>query len=221
MKLGTRVWGVITVVVVVGLVAGGWFLGAAPLLDAKTSSDQARAAILVQNDLLAAQNTALEAKRAELDDLEKRASELETAIPSEVGGADFIRDLNDLAVATGVSISSIGISDGTRYLPPVEGSDVEGAPTPLTDPLITEENFVLVPVTVTATGGWNELLAFVHAVQTGQRLVLVTGLTSSADAGTYQFQISGTMYALQRPGGPAVDTEADADGTSTDGAAAS
>jgi Tfp pilus assembly protein PilO len=216
MKLGTQIWGVITVVVVGGLVAGGWFLGAAPLLDAKAKADQSRTQIATQNALISAQITALEAKRAEMPDLEIRAAELEGAIPSEVGGGDFIRGLNDLATANGATIKSIAISNGSTYQPPAPGEDLDGAPVPLTNSLITAENFVLVPVSVSVEGGWNELLAFVHAMQTGKRLVLVTSLSSSTIDGHYQFQIFGTMYALQRHDGPEIDTTVDTSDTEAD-----
>lgn len=206
MKLGTKIWGVITFVVAVGLVAGGWFLGVSPLLGVKATADQKRTAIATQNALLASQITALEAKEAELPELQARADSLERAVPSGVDGAAFIRDLNDLAIASGVTIASITITDGSAYEQPVAGADVEGAPVPVTDPLITPENFVLVPVTISVTGGWNELLAFSHSLQTGQRLVLVTSISSSSGDAGYQFIIGGTMYALQRPGDPPVDT---------------
>jgi Tfp pilus assembly protein PilO len=212
-KLGTQIWSVITAVVVIALVAGGWFLGASPLLDAKGKSDTSRAEIAVQNDVLAAQIDALQEKKADLPQLEARAAELEDAIPGEVGGAVFIRSLNDLATASGVTLTSITISDGTAYEAPPEGEDIEGAPVPMTNALITGENFVLVPVTIAVEGGWSELLAFVHAVQTGKRLVLVTSLASSGgEEGSYQFQLGGTMYALQRPGAPRIDTSGVAGG---------
>ena len=116
-------------------------------------------------------------------------------------------------------IEAITISDGSAYEQPSEGTDVEGAPIPVTDPLVTADNFVLVPVNITVRGGWNELLAFSHAVQTGQRLVLVTTLSSASDEGGFQFTLSGTIYALQRPGAPAVDTAADTEGAATEPAA--
>lgn len=219
MKLGTKVWGVITFVVAVALVAGGWFLGVSPLLGVKATADKNRTALATQNDVLAGQIAALEAKKAELPELQDRAVSLERSVPSEVDGAAFIRDLNDLANASGVTIQSIVITDGSVYGQPADGTDVEGAPVPVTDPLITSENFVLVPVTVTVAGGWNELLAFSHALQTGQRLVLVTSISSSAGESGYQFILGGTMYALQRPGGPVVDTTADTAGTATEPAA--
>lgn len=219
MKLGTRVWGVISLVVVAALVAGGWFLGISPLLGVKGAADQKRSTIAQENEILAAQITALEVKKDELPVLLERAAGLERAIPSEVAGAAFIRDLNDLAIASGVSINAISISDGTAYAAPGEVAGVEGAPVPVTNALVNPENFVLIPVDITVTGGWNELLAFSHAVQTGQRLVLVTSINSSSIEGGFQFSLTGTMYALQRPGAPAVDTETDTEGTATEPAA--
>ena len=49
--------------------------------------------------------------------------------------------------------------------------------------------------------------------------MLVTSISSSSGESGYQFIIGGTMYALQRPGAPAVDTAADTEGTATEPAA--
>ena len=41
MKLGTQLWALITVVVVIALVAGGYFLGVAPLLEQRALAESA------------------------------------------------------------------------------------------------------------------------------------------------------------------------------------
>src|SRR5690606_35386932 len=85
---------------------------------------------------------------------------------------------------------------------------------------ITGENFLLVPVTIGVKGGWNEVLAFTHGVQTSSRLMLVTTVNTSEDQGIFTTTLSGTMYVLVRPPAPAsmtADDDASASDSATDG----
>jgi len=203
-KLGTRVWSLVTVVVVAGLLAGGWFLGAAPLLEGQARQEQFRKAAVATNEGIEAAIAKLVVEKDNLPELQTRASELEEAIPRDVESAAFITSLNNLAAASAVTITAISISDGMPYSAPRQTSDVDGAPVPVTDQRINENNFVLIPVSIEVSGGWNEVLNFVNGVQTSTRLVLATQLDTTATGdGAYQSTITGVMYALQRKGAPA------------------
>jgi Tfp pilus assembly protein PilO len=215
MKLGTQVWGLIAFVVSAAVLAAGWFLGASPLLDARAQADQQLADAVSQNEGIAVKISTLKQQKEKLEDYQKRAEELEVMIPSGIKAADFIRSLNDLAGASGVQIESITLSDPLKYAAPAgEPADAEFAPNPLTDSRITPDNFLLVPVTVGVKGGWNEVLAFTHGVQTSARLMLVTTVNTSEDQGVFTTTLAGTMYVLVRPEAPASaadDTASDSD----------
>lgn len=221
MKLGTQVWGLIAFVVSVGVLAAGWFLGASPLLSAQATAQQQRADAIAQNDAIALKIATLEKQKEKLEDFQKRADELEVMIPSGIKAADFIRSLNSLAGASNVQIESISLSDPLKYVAPAgEPADAEFAPNPLTDSRITGENFLLVPVTIGVKGGWNEVLAFTHGVQTSSRLMLVTTVNTSEDQGIFTTTLSGTMYVLIRPPAPAsmtADDEASDSESATEG----
>jgi Tfp pilus assembly protein PilO len=74
---------------------------------------------------------------------------------------------------------------------------VAGAP-PVTSPLITSANFTLVPVSVTVRGDEKQILQFVHASQTGTRLLLVNGLkiAPSSEGLALDAKVSGYLYVL-------------------------
>jgi Tfp pilus assembly protein PilO len=219
-KLGTQVWGVIAFVVSVGVLAAGWFLGASPLLAAQAQAEQQRVEAAAQNDAIAQRIATLKEQKDDLASYEKRAGELEMIIPSDVEAADFIRSLTDLATASNVQVESMIIDDAMPYvLPSGDEADAVNAPNPLTDPRITGDNFLLVPVTVIVTGGWNEVLAFTHGVQTDERLVLVTTVNTANESGSFTTTLSGAMYVLIRPADPsaAVGGDGAADSESSQG----
>src|SRR5690606_37907362 len=125
-------------------------------------------------------------------------------------GAAFIRSLNDLANASAVTIEQISINEIVSYSAPGESDAANAlAPDPITDSRITSDNFLLVPVSISVSGGWNEVLAFTHGVQTGNRLVLVTKVSTTGDGTTFTTTLDGAMYVLIRQ-------EAQVPGTSDD-----
>ena len=220
MKLGTQIWGLIAFVVSAGVLAAGWFLGASPLLTARGQADEQRASAIAQNDGIELKISTLKQQKEKLDDYQKRADELEVMIPSDIKAADFIRSLNSLAGASNVQIESITLSDPLKYAAPSgDPVDEEFAPNPVTDSRITSDNFLLVPVTVGVKGGWNEVLAFTHGMQTSSRLMLVTTVNTSEDQGVFTTTLSGTMYVLIRPEAPA-SAASDDETSDTDAAAA-
>jgi Tfp pilus assembly protein PilO len=220
-KFGTQIWGLITVVVVIAALAAGWFLGVSPQLTAQAQAESQRQAALAQNQGIRATIENLQKQKDNLPAYEKRAAELRVAIPSDLEGAAFIRSLNDLANASGVTIEQISINEIVAYSPPGETDKASPlAPDPVTDSRITSDNFLLVPVSLSVSGGWNEVLAFTHGVQTGNRLTLVTKVSTTGDGTTFTTTLDGAMYVLIRqetPAATAGDDEASDSDAATDG----
>jgi Tfp pilus assembly protein PilO len=213
------VWALITVVLSVGILAAGWFLGASPFLKAQAQAEEQRAAAVTQNQGIESAIATLKQQKEKLPEYEARGKDLEVAIPSDIESAQLIRTLNDLATATGVTISQISFSDPVAYSPPTgEVADETLAPNPVTDGRITGDNFLLVPITLAVSGGWNEVLAFTHGMQTGERLMLVTKVNTTANEAQFTTTLSGAMYVLIRPEAPASADAADDDASDTDAA---
>src|SRR5690606_4352302 len=145
----------------------------------------------------------LKEQKEKLPEYEARAKELEVAIPSDITRADLIRTLNNLATASGVTTGQIACSDPLAHNPPTgDVPHAAFAPPPASDSCSAGENFLLVPITLSVTGGWNEVLAFTHGMQTGDRLMLVTKVTTTANEGAFTTSLSGAMYVLIRTDAP-------------------
>jgi Tfp pilus assembly protein PilO len=77
---------------------------------------------------------------------------------------------------------------------------IPGAPPPA-NPLVTAENFTVIPVSVTVRGDYAKIVAFAAAAQAAKRLFLVTGFSvdPAADAPGYDGKVSGYIYVLTAP----------------------
>lgn len=205
MKLGTQAWGLITVVVVLGVVAAGWFLGVSPQLAEQAQADSQRKAAQSQNDDIRATIADLAKEEANLPTYKQRDEELHTAIPDQVESAAFITSVNNLAAASNVVVEQISIEDVIPYSAPTAAepaADGSVAPAPVTDSRVNNTNFLLVPVTLTVSGAWPDVLSFTHGVQTSGRLMLVTKVNTSGDGATFSTTLNGAMYVLIRPSAP-------------------
>lgn len=73
--------------------------------------------------------------------------------------------------------------------------------------LVTADNFVAIPVSMTVDGSLEQVMAFVAGLQESERLYLVTGLSVTEDptTGLFSGDIKGFVYALLDPtiGAPA------------------
>jgi hypothetical protein len=80
---------------------------------------------------------------------------------------------------------------------------------PVTSPKLTAANFSSLAVTLNIQGGYQQILSFVNGVQSGKRLFLVSGITTTAAApasptktagaapsGSENAAISGLVYVV-------------------------
>ena len=123
---------------------------------------------------------------ADLPALNDELNDLRTSIPAGIDPSGYIDGLDALARVSGVSINGLTVSEPLVYAPAVAGEDpnaiapdaaaTEGeapapAPAPVvnpavvTDPLITSENFVAIPVSIEVAGTWETILRFVQGLQ--------------------------------------------------------
>jgi Tfp pilus assembly protein PilO len=181
-----RLWAVGAVTAMVGVIAGGWLVGIQPELSAVASANHDRANVVVQNVANEALLARLKRDYLGIDALRKQIDSLQIAVPSSAQMSTFVAELNTLAALNEVTVKSIAVSDAKPYTsapPPVA---LAGTPTTkpvdMTNSKITSANFVVIPVQLSVTGVFLDVLNFVHAVQDGPRLFLVSTL-SSASAG--------------------------------------
>lgn len=215
-----RLWAVACITVMVLLILAGWFVGIQPALAAITTAESDRAAVEGQIATQQATIATLEAQQKKLPELTKKYDALLKSIPTTPGTSSFIDGLDALALQSGVLIKGFTVGEPLAYTVPLSAvpvpvateptTDPAAAPVPpavpevtpaVTNPLITPDNFVGIVVTIDLAGTYESVLGFVNGLQSGDRLFLVTGITSAknADAGAENVvaaHVTGYIYVL-------------------------
>ncbi|MDQ1588756.1 MAG: hypothetical protein QOJ77_1921 [Microbacteriaceae bacterium] len=201
-----RLWLIGLVAVMVAVAALGWVLGIQPQLAAVADADQQRATVQAQN----AENEAVLAKLkkdySSIGELKQQLVSLRQSVPASAEMSTFVTELDALAGAHQVTVKSISVSDAMPYTPPAAPAaaptstaspsptaapaPVAAAPTAPTAPpavtnsKITAANFIAIPIQLSLSGTYSNVLDFVNGLQMGPRLFLVTTLSTTASSGT-------------------------------------
>ncbi|WP_427007032.1 hypothetical protein [Pseudarthrobacter sp. H2] len=197
----------------------GWTLGVQPQLAASAAAAEEAKAVQVKNAAQAEVLSVLKKDYANIGTLEKQRDELRKAVPAGTDMSAFIDELHAVVVARGVTLGSFAVTEGQAYVAPKAAQPAAAAPagtaTPAPSAGPAPDGLVLMPIQLTVTGAYAKVLDFVHGLQTGTRLVLVTTLTTSpSSAGTgagagaskdVTASIGGFAYVLATPkaGSPA------------------
>ena len=231
MVVNNRIWVVGAVIVMIAILALGFFLGAAPRFDEVAKNELQRQSVEQQNKV---QEVALAGLKKDFENIAAYTAELATlqkAIPNYNDLSTFIGDLNALEKKSGVTLTNFGSSDAQPFvldlgLPKAEEAPAgeegeEGEATPAPEPevpavpagtpvqTIQPSEFVVITVQLTVTGKQGAILNFVNNLQNGQRRYLVNSLniTIDSEGKLYTGVIEGYVYVLIDPRTP-VDAEA-------------
>jgi Tfp pilus assembly protein PilO len=194
----------------VAVLALGFLLGVQPQLSAASAAADQRTSIETQNEGLRATLAQLVAENDQLSTLTADRDARRASVPDAADMPELIRQLDAMADAAGVPVTSFTTADAVSYeMPasaaapvadaattegtePAEGTDAEAAapaeasapaaPPTFTDPAVTAANFSTIAVTVDIQGSYAQALDFVDRLQKGSRLFLVTTITSTAAA---------------------------------------
>lgn len=239
----TRIWVVATVVLSIGLLLGGWFIGVQPKFTEAGTAELQRVNAVALNQANEVTLADLKKQFESLDTIQDDLADVQKAIPYRLDAPELIVQLNALAGATGVGVTEIKIDEPRAYGAPAPiaapvaetpaPDDTEEteeappapvvaaapvAPPAVTDARVTAANFVAVPISVSVIGTYTTAQSYVHALQTGERLFLVTGLTlnpvDSAAIGPdalFTAVVTGYVYVLLDPVADAADAEAAAE----------
>lgn len=231
-----RLWMIGSVLVMVVVLVGGVLLGIQPQLAAAAAANEQRASVEASNAGQAAVLEQLKKDFEGLDTLKDELAPLSASVPSGTRMPAFIKQLDALAIGTQVTLDGFTISDAVPYTPveapaapdaasdaasPATSPDAAVAPTagvpPVTNEQITADNFASMVVTVTVSGSYANALSFVDGLQSGERLFLVSGLTTTAkesieeesSSGEVTASITGLIYVLVPPAVSAMEPAAE------------
>jgi Tfp pilus assembly protein PilO len=222
-----RLWIIGTVAMMVVVVVGGWFLGIQPQLSAANAASESSASEAAQNATSERLLVTLKRDFAGIGELKDSNATLRRSVPSSAQLSTFVTELDVLASQNGVSVTTITVSDAKAYTPPVivavavTGAAASPTPSPatsaapvvaapvapqapplVTNPKITAANFIAIPIDLKISGQYANVLNFVKGLQTGERLFLVTNLSTApptattAVTSTADAEIKGLIYVL-------------------------
>jgi hypothetical protein len=163
----------------IGILLLGWLLGISPKLAEIATADAETAAAATQNVALEASNAALRKQQESIVDRRAELEELQEAVPADAATDDFVDDVEKTAVASDVVLQSMTFGEGVTYgttgpgAVPVVESAASAAPEQLA-------GLVTVDVSLTVNGDPEQAMRFVDDLQTGDRLLTVTQVTSDA-----------------------------------------
>ena len=193
----------------VAVLALGFLLGVQPQLASASAAADQRSTIETQNEGLRATLAQLVTENDQLSTLTADRDTRRASVPDAADMPELIRQLDEMAAAAGVPVTSFTTADAVSYempasaVPPVADATASGgeepadgdaaasapaeaagptAPTTFTDPAVTAANFSTIAVTVDIQGSYDQALDFVDRLQKGSRLFLVTTISSSESA---------------------------------------
>lgn len=200
----TRLWTIGAVLAMVVIAVLGWIVGVQPQLTSAASSAAQTMTVTATNARYQATLDKLKADHEKLPELQQELAALTASVPASTDSSSFVKELNEVAAARGVTITALTFSDAVGYKPPAapvpaasssaptstatpvpaaSASPATGttpaAPAPVTNPLVTATNFFASPVQVAVTGQLANVLDFLDGAQKGTRLFLVTSLSST------------------------------------------
>lgn len=203
MNAGLRIWVPASVLAIVAVLAGGWFIGAQPLVASAATTDQTTATVEATNSATRLRLVDLSKQAAKVGDMRVEDAALQKAVPSILKPNRFVRRVNELAALDGVLVTGISPSPALAYAPAASLTQAAGTPGALalgkTDPSITGANFTVVPMTVTVSGTAAQVKAFAHDLQNDERLFAISSFqTTKNDGGSVTGSLAGAIYTLTR-----------------------
>ena len=207
----TRKWSLLAAVLVVAILAAGWFLLVSPKRSEAADLKAQAASQEQKNVQLQSEIKQLEAQLAELPKERAKLATIQKQIPNNPALPSLIRDLTAAGRKAGANIDSLAPSPPvamvaeTAPVAPVttsttptdstsssdstastDSTDSASATTPTTPTAAaptTESTLFAVPIVVKVTGSYFELEQFVSKVEVLQRSFLVNGFTVGEPAG--------------------------------------
>lgn len=188
----------------------GWFLGVSPIFDQITAVSLQTNNLQQANAASSARLVTLKKQFANIGELEKKLEDLQDSIPADADIPGFLAEINALCAANGVSLTSLTVNDALAYVAPgavvaPATPDPSATPGATVAPGVTDPStgLIAIPVKVTVSGPYSQVMAFAGALQTGKRLLLVAKLTltGSASGADFTGDVEGNIYGLPLPPG--------------------
>lgn len=201
---------ILALVAMAAVAVGGFFLAVQPQLTQAAAARTQTETVNESNDASRTELARLKTQAAKLPAMKQELSSLTASVPAGADLPAFINELDSVAAASGMQVSSFTSGDATAYAPAAAATNASAAagstaapsasaepsaattaaapaaptaPSVVTNAAITGQNFSVIPVTVAVDGSFDQALSFVNGVQNGQRLFLITTIGSTEKSG--------------------------------------
>lgn len=199
-----RLWtlGVGGAIVVVAL--AGWFLGIAPIAAQASAASVQRDSMALSNSTGQARVTSLRAQYANLGGLRAKLAALTDSVPQTANIPVFLRELNTLTIENNVILGTVTIGDAQTYesavLAPAPvaatpAATTTTAPVSPVSPDGPSRRLIQIPISISITGTYSNVMDFVRGVQNGTRLYFVSNV-NLVGSGDKAEQFTGTITGL-------------------------
>ncbi|VTR75591.1 hypothetical protein [Cellulomonas hominis] len=224
-QLSAKVWIAGTVFLALVLLAGVWLLLVEPVMTKAAEDTMSAEQQRQQNDLLELEIVKLADDFTHLDEFKAELAALRLEMPVTGDGASISRELQALATASGVTITSVApsvpqvfVSAAAAAAPVADAAAEDTTTTEVTDdaaattaPAPTAvSGLYTVPITINSVGSYDGSVAFLRSVQSNaSRLYLVSSITAQTQeaqgasggrpataAGDVELTITGYAYVL-------------------------
>lgn len=209
-----RFWLVGGILAGLALLALGWSLLISPRMQAVAQTREEAVELQDQAVIIQAQAQQLQRQAEDLPEQIRALRRIQSKIPAAVDVPALLRDIQRLGKASGIKIDSLTPGQITVFsaqeepaAPTTTSSDAEAQPTPdATQPapqptptdlgqdrLPKGVGLSYVPVTITATGEFSDLVRFTNEVETLQRAYLITGVQLTRSTATEDDKLSNPL----------------------------
>ena len=214
--MNNRVWFIGSAVLGAAVIALGWFLGIAPQLAQLSSTDDQILAAETINASHEAEIAALRIRYEGIDEVRSQLDALRSSLPDNADMDSFIRQIAATADVNLVNVTAFTAGDANSFLPtgvdvPVAETTVPADDSGAAPAAVSPDNFIVIPVSFTVEGGYDNVLAYINGLQSGDRLLSVTSLSitknvaapaakgAAADQATSTGLVAGLIYVLLDP----------------------
>ncbi|GAA1733613.1 hypothetical protein [Microcella frigidaquae] len=180
----TRVWSFATVLLIIVVVALGWFLGISPKLAEAARFDSDRLAVQAQNEVTRAAIAQLEADFERIEELRSELALLRAEFPTQAEYDDAVQEFITTILAEDLVLQNLQINEPSPTTAAVLGPD-EVVPEPEIDGtgVLPAGSLLLVSVSITVFGPLDATLAFIDELQRSPRFGVIPTATFAADGG--------------------------------------
>ena len=202
---GNRLWLLGTIAAVAVIVVLGWFLGVSPKLAGAEQATAEQLTVDQGNTIQQAEIDDLRQKDEDIDELRGAVEVLRKGIPESVLAEDFIDEIAADAIASGVTLKRITLSEPAPWgveLDSAEGSssaEDEGSAAP--PAAVAADGVLTVSVTVEVTGPPEAVIAFSRLAQLADRLYLVDNFSFVGEPDLFS-TLTGYLFVYVDPNAP-------------------